>query len=270
MEHYQDFLQRIGGFELPELHFAEEGLVPSPGVARKVAEDGRFRPFYGDTVVFVLSEEEKAAVRCMTDVLYEAAPECFCERLGGSTFHMTLHDLSNSPVQEEVSARMRENEAALRALLREHPVSPRTIRMRSKAVFNMVGTSLVLGLIPADEEAFEALMQLYRLVDGVLPLPYPLTPHITLGYYSPQGFDGAAARRLEAAAGRLLPVPLDITLHTARLVYQHFSDMNSFLSENLSGMSLIQIFNQEKKKEKEFDMRNNTHQILKMPRNNLR
>ena len=37
---------------------------------------------------------------------------------------------------------------------------------------------------------------------------------------------------------------------------RYFSDLNSFLSENLSGMKITQIFNQEKRKEKEFNVKN--------------
>ena len=37
---------------------------------------------------------------------------------------------------------------------------------------------------------------------------------------------------------------------------QYISDMNAFLSENLSGMKITQIFNQERRKELEFDERN--------------
>ena len=37
---------------------------------------------------------------------------------------------------------------------------------------------------------------------------------------------------------------------------QYTSDMNTFLNENLSGMRIIQIFNQEKRKEKEFNEKN--------------
>ena len=37
---------------------------------------------------------------------------------------------------------------------------------------------------------------------------------------------------------------------------QYISDLNAFLNENLSGMKIIQIFNQERRKEKQFDERN--------------
>ena len=39
---------------------------------------------------------------------------------------------------------------------------------------------------------------------------------------------------------------------------QYTSEMNAFLNENLSGMKIIQIFNQEKRKEDEFNFKNNT------------
>ena len=37
---------------------------------------------------------------------------------------------------------------------------------------------------------------------------------------------------------------------------QYISDLNTFLSENLSGMRIIQVFNQERRKIKEFDEKN--------------
>ena len=39
---------------------------------------------------------------------------------------------------------------------------------------------------------------------------------------------------------------------------QYTSDMNTFLNENLSGMKIIQIFNQQKRKENEFNVKNLT------------
>ena len=38
---------------------------------------------------------------------------------------------------------------------------------------------------------------------------------------------------------------------------QYTSDLNTFLNENLSGMKIIQIFNQQKRKEEEFNVKNN-------------
>ena len=41
-----------------------------------------------------------------------------------------------------------------------------------------------------------------------------------------------------------------------RLERRYYSDMNAFLSENLSGMKITQIFNQQRRKEKEFNEKN--------------
>lgn len=61
-----------------------------------------------------------------------------------------------------------------------------------------------------------------------------------------------------------------VILFVATLIFQHYlginhkkerayvSDMNTFLSENLSGMRIIQLFNQEKRKKDEFKIRNDT------------
>lgn len=59
-----------------------------------------------------------------------------------------------------------------------------------------------------------------------------------------------------------------VILFVATLLFQHYlginhkkerayvSDMNTFLSENLSGMRIIQLFNQEKRKKEEFKIKN--------------
>ena len=44
---------------------------------------------------------------------------------------------------------------------------------------------------------------------------------------------------------------------------QYTSDLNTFLNENLSGMKIIQIFNQQKRKEEEFNVKNNQLRRIK-------
>ena len=228
MESYQTFLNRIDSFEKPELILGDGYFSVNPSVERKVCEDNSFRGFYGDTVVFDLDEKEKAVIREYVNLLYQSAPECFCERLAGNTFHMTLHDLSNSPVQEDVADSMQSNECKLKELLMEYPVESQTIKMQSKAVFNMVNTSLVIGLYPVDEQEYLKLIKLYQLINTVKELPYPLTPHITLAYYNRAGFDRTAAQQLEQTVNQLNNKSIEILLNTERLVYQHFQNMNDY------------------------------------------
>ncbi|MBR1555792.1 MAG: hypothetical protein IJ644_10455, partial [Oscillospiraceae bacterium] len=93
METYQEFLNRINSFE-HDFDLSREDFRPKQAVLDKVNEQNHFKPFYGDTTVFVLSSEEQEFFKSYTDLLYQNAPECFAERLHSGTFHTTLHDLS--------------------------------------------------------------------------------------------------------------------------------------------------------------------------------
>ncbi|MDE7446573.1 MAG: hypothetical protein K2N15_12870 [Lachnospiraceae bacterium] len=44
------------------------------------------------------------------ELLYQPAQDCFCERLVSDTFHVTLHDLSNTPILRDVAEELFENE----------------------------------------------------------------------------------------------------------------------------------------------------------------
>lgn len=228
METYQEFLNRIKAFELPVLSLGDGNFTANASVAKKVNENHSFQPFYGDTVVFELSEQEKLQLNYMTEQLYQEVPDCFSERLINSTMHMTLHDLSNSPMLTEVFDKMQENELQLRHLLSDMPVPEQSIQMKSQAVFNMVNTSLVLGLYPANAQEYEKLMYLYSLVDRIMKLPYPLTPHITLAYYRRNGFFEENKRKLEHVVNILNQSSYTFYLTTKCLYYQHFESMNAY------------------------------------------
>ena len=103
-----------------------------------------------------------------------------------------------------------------------------SIRLKSTYLFNMVDTSLVLGLFPADEDACHRLMGLYSMFDSVKKLNYPFTPHITLAYYNVHGFDSHAARILENTVNELNQ-KIDIELNVHSLYYQKFKSMNEYI-----------------------------------------
>lgn len=228
METYKEFLDRINSFEKSETYFGEGYIHVSPSVGKKVYENNQFRPFYGDTIVFNLKDETKHVLGDIVERLYEAAPACFCEKLVSNTFHMTLHDLSNAEDFHWIGAEAFENE--LKVIERAKKVACDTIRMKTKYIFNMVNTSLVLGLYPADEAEYEKLMNLYFLFDDVRPLPYPLTPHITLAYYNVHGFWDAEARKLEAVIRELNTLDMEIELDVKQLFYQKFVSMNDYIN----------------------------------------
>ena len=102
--------------------------------------------------------------------------------------------------------------------------------MKSKYIFNMVNTSLVLGLYPADEDEYRGLMELYYIFDSVKELSYPLTPHITLAYYNINGFDLQAAEVLEDTVNRLNNNEFELELNVHYLYYQRFTSMNDYIN----------------------------------------
>lgn len=86
--------------------------------------------------------------------------------------------------------------------------------MKTNYIFNMVNTSIVLGLYPADEIEYKKMMKLYQLVDDIKNLPYPLAPHITLAYYNRNGFSKDLVSRLENTVNKLNENIFEIELST--------------------------------------------------------
>lgn len=230
METYQEFLDRISSFETKKINYGEKYFKGNPSISQKVDKENKFKNFYGDTVVFELDSKIKEILAEYVDILYHSAPECFCERLVSNTFHVTLHDLSNSPILRDVAEEMFENELKVIEKMGElQKYRKPIIRMKSKYIFNMVNTSLVLGLYPADENEYHRLMELYFIFDKVKKLSYPLTPHITLAYYNVNGFDIQAARTIEETINELNNNEIEINLKINNLYYQKFKSMNEYI-----------------------------------------
>lgn len=230
METYQEFLDRINSFEKREINYGNKLFKGNPSILQKVGKNNVFRNFYGDTIVFALDDIVKGKLAEYVELLYQSAPECFCERLVPHTFHVTLHDLSNAPVLRDVAEELFENELKVIKKIGEiQKHEKEIIKMKSKYIFNMVDTSLVLGLYPADEGEYRRLMDLYSLFDTIKKLSYPFTPHITLAYYNVDGFDLQAARSLEDAVNMLNKNEIEIELNVNHLYYQKFKSMNDYI-----------------------------------------
>ena len=97
--------------------------------------------------------------------------------------------------------------------------------MKAACTFNMVNTSVVLLLEPADDRAWQLLDDLYRRFQQVRHLPYALTPHITLAYFRPGCYNAEETEILRSALGQ---VQLEISLSTDNLLLQNFETMNDY------------------------------------------
>ena len=254
MEKYLDFLNRIS-YQQAELLIGEGIFSPHKSLSDKVNVENSFRTFYGDTVVFDLDRQTKERISALIEKLYEAVPECFCNKLDSHTLHMTLHDLSVFVKKEEAVSMTAENETKLIELLKDNPISLQTIRMKTKFIINMLDISLVLTLVPADEKEWDKLQKLYTLLDNVKICDYPfLTPHITLAYYNYNGFNASSLAKLKGIVRDLNQQSFEITLNTNKLFYQ----LTTYPTITLSGA----LGNSAGKGAEQQVFRNGNHYIL--------
>lgn len=203
-------------------HSVSEYLETAPGLLAKVSPQGQLLPFSGNTVVFLLRQETKQRLQQIQTRLHQQCGEILAQPLAPDTFHMTLHDLANGDLlsrQEEMAAQARKCLDELRAA--DLPAIP----MQATWTFNMVNTSIVLGLEPAVEEAWQQLSGLYLHFQQVRNLPYALTPHITMAYFRPGCYGPEQTALLRDALG---PVDLTVELQPSDLVLQNFADMNTY------------------------------------------
>jgi len=225
MEPYNTFIERINHIQPQSFKRGAYSLLPDHAVRDKVSEDGKFKPFHGDTIIFLLPDavnKELAKHQC---AIYEVAGENLSERLDPDYFHMTLHDLS---IFRENSAVKPQHYMEIVQLTTEILRGEFTIGMKSYWIFNMNNSSIVLGLVPADENAYNQLMRLYWMYEQCVPLPYPLTPHITLAYFKGEEVPAHVMLSLTALAEDLFKQEFIVPLDSKKLGYYHFSNMNQY------------------------------------------
>lgn len=197
----------------------------NPNLTKKVNHTGAFLPFHGNTVVFDLSSEAKLALRSLQEELYWFAGWMLSQKLDPSTFHMTLHDLINGPeLTGDLQIRMAEAEEKVKPILENWKGRP-PLRMKTTWLFNMVNTSIVLGLAPGDEGSWRALDEMYMTLEEVVPLGYALTPHITMAYFRPGTY---SAYDLNCLRRALHPVDMELELKMEDLAFQTFIHMNAY------------------------------------------
>lgn len=200
-------------------------FTTNPGLTNKVDASGAFRPFFGSTVVFALDDGAKRALAPVQAALHRDIGDLLARPLETDTLHMTLHDLVSGPARTDALVQdMARVQSQVLPLLRAWRKEP-ALRMRATRIFNLVHTSVVLGLAPAEEESWRQLERMYQALEAVVPLGYGLTPHITLAYYRPGSYSAPDAARLRAALGT---AELAVTLPMQALAYQTFSDMNHY------------------------------------------
>ena len=205
----------------------EGGFTTSPGLRAKADPAGQLLPFYGDTVIFTLPREMIRWLTSVQDDLYAACGGYLAQKLDPETFHITLHDLQNSPAGWPSG--MPGNQKRAQTLLKTaRETLPPEVIVRTNCVFSMAGTSVVMGFEPAQDSDCRVLMSLYRAFQQIRPLHYPLTLHATLAYYRPGGFDSVECALLRDALQQLGRERREWRLRLSELCYATFDSMNHY------------------------------------------
>ncbi len=225
------FHARVDGFQHDSLPHSGP-LSTRPRLLEKVDPDGKLLPFFGNTMIFDLPESTQLEIARMQLILNRLCGFLLAEPLAPATLHMTLHDLLNGVDEAALMEPVRQTGEVARAILRRQREDRRPIHLTATAAFCMVGGSVGLGFAPDTEEDCARLMALHADYQPVVPLNYPLTPHVTLAYLRPGVYDESAVALLADALRELnaLP-PVRLTLTTDALHYYRFTDMNTYIRE---------------------------------------
>lgn len=231
LESLSAFQARTGGFIFDSLPHGG-ALQTNENLSRKVDGSGKMKPFAGNTVVFPLPEAVKRELGQVQERLYQSCAPALAEPLEASSFHITLHDLLSGEPDQALRDRIDGMRCAVLTCLEKISEDGGPIRLQSTALFNMVNTSMVLGFAPADEASCTRLMTCYELLQEIVPLSYPLTPHVTIAYFRPgticAGLVEALREAVDETAGR---EAIRMELSTQVVEYHLFSDMNHYWRE---------------------------------------
>lgn len=209
-----------------------ENLATAAGLKQKFCDDGSFRDFFGDTVVFPLPGEQKCLLGELQESLYRLAGEMLSERLPADSLHITLHDLSAAPQFSDIQA---EAEAHRDAVLKKLTAlrSKGFVHIWAKGMVSMVSSSIVMLFAPVCETDHSVIQDLYGQLEEICPLPYPLTLHCTLAYYKPGVYTPEEWNRLWQFIRQWNsqnPENLAVALDSGEITYQVFQSMREYHS----------------------------------------
>lgn len=203
------------------------GLSTNVNLRGKVADDGGFKPFFGDTAIFSLDDADVAWLSRIQDALYKSCGNIFAERIEPATFHITLHDLSASPTAPPSDVE-KNAPRAVELIENARRRYPNGLYITSRRAFSMVDTSVVMGFEPKTNEDSLALTGLYEEFQSVVPLTYPLTLHATLAYYKPGEYGDDALAALRSVFNAVGSEPRELRLDLEKLNYATFRSMNDY------------------------------------------
>lgn len=228
MELLHEFKLRVAQFQ--EDSVPREGdFGLHPGVNDKVAaQTGELLPFFGSTAAFFLDEKTINLVQLLTDAIYSEHGGALSARLPLLHAHMTLHDLHASSALDHVASTVfLQHSETVQRLSQARSVGP--IRMTCVSVFNLLNTSIAIGLAPKSDLDHDRLTRARGKFAALVPSG-PFTPHITLAYYRPEPAFPIRPDVLRSQLRSLTATVRDVEvdLQPEQLFILHFSSMADY------------------------------------------
>lgn len=200
---------------------------------KKVDEDGRYIPFYGDTLVVRSSEEDVERASALQKKIIEAVPGIFAEPLHPSTFHITIHDLDNGNDRGKLEPKMDENREKVKRefkklseYFKKHP-DQAIVYLKPSIV--CPDATVSIKFLPASEKDYRTVMNLRDRFDKIVNLDNRLEMHVSLCYFKPKNFSGRQREKLYSVltgVNKNLDFPVKMDLRN--LAYQRFFSMNDY------------------------------------------
>ncbi|PHP53153.1 hypothetical protein [Actinomyces ruminis] len=228
METLQEFDQRVRAFQADSVPDEPVFGLPPELEEKAAPRTGALRPFYGDTIAYFLDDQGCELVGAIMHDLHTRFGESLALPLPVEMAHVTLHDLHAGSDRAQVWPLVEAGAAtAVELVARARAIGP--IHTTCTAVFNLVNTSVVVGLRAVDEAEHRKLLLARALFDEIVPSG-PFTPHITGAYYRPAAPTPLVPGALRAALGELTKgiAGRPVVLAPERLHALHFDSMGNY------------------------------------------
>lgn len=239
IESFEAFKERTHGFSRDSMPSGHE-LWVSSSAKKKVDLYGKYKPFFGNTVVFPLEKEMcdyldsiQSRLGIIRKQFEYNQPEAYlANALDKDTYHITLHDLFYGEDKSEVENRYKASEKQVLNIIHKiREMDFPSIFVEPVYLYNMNSTSIVLGFQAIDEKNHENLMMLYELFQPVVQLK-EYTPHATLSYFR---YGHHKNEKLNSIRELIKEVNQEIKtkkmvveLDVKKISYQYFESMNHY------------------------------------------
>lgn len=239
LESFEEFQKRTHGFSKDSMPDGHE-LWVNPSVKKKVDRYGKYKPFYGSTIVLPLEKdmcEYLDSIQQRLELIrkqyeYNQTEAFLADALEKDTYHITLHDLFFGEDREEVKKRVKAYEKnVLHVMNQLQNMDFPKIYVEPVYMYNMNSTSVVLGFQAVDETNHKNLMMLYELFQPIVQRK-EYTPHATLGYFRNGKHKKEKLNSIRSLISEvnheIRSKRMIVALDVKKLSYQYFDSMNHY------------------------------------------